>query len=319
MEELVNRNYRAELFGEELYSALARDEKSEKVREVLQELSEGEGRHAKFWESIAMSRGIKLRGLGFLDRLKLWILRRLRKVLGLALVLKMVEAGEENDAEKYYRFSTSQEFTDTERQGFRDIMMQEMVHEDMLIQTQVNVDTVRDTIYAISDGLIEVLASVSGLAGIFSVPLYVALGGLIVGVSGMISMSIGAYLSAKSEEDIRNNALRKARLRSLLEGEKREEDQEVSRTGESVRTTAISYIMGAIIPILPFLLGLGGLVGLVTSYAVTGVATFIVGALIGILSDVSPWRKGAVMTGLALGAALVTHVLGLLAHLAGFS
>lgn len=108
----------------------------------------------------------------------------------------------------------------------------------------------------------------------------------------MISMSIGAYLSAKSEEDIRNNALRKARLRSLLEGEKHEEDQEVSRTGESVRTTAISYIMGAIIPILPFLLGLGGLVGLVTSYAVTGVATFIVGALIGVLSDVSPWRKG---------------------------
>ncbi|WP_252896715.1 hypothetical protein [Metallosphaera hakonensis] len=100
-----------------------------------------------------------------------------KKLLGLALVLKMVEAGEENDAEKYYNLSNSSDFTDTERQGFRDIMMQEMIHEDLLVQSQVNVDSVRDAIYAISDGLIEVLASVSGLAGIFSVPIYVALGG----------------------------------------------------------------------------------------------------------------------------------------------
>lgn len=177
MEEMIRKNYKAELFGSELYSALASGEKSEKVKEVLQELSEGEGKHARFWEEIAKSRGVSLGKLTLLDRIKLWLLKRLRRLLGLALVLKMVEAGEENDAEKYYNLSNSSDFTDTERQGFRDIMMQEMIHEDLLVQSQVNVDSVRDAIYAISDGLIEVLASVSGLAGIFSVPIYVALGG----------------------------------------------------------------------------------------------------------------------------------------------
>ncbi|WP_252896714.1 VIT1/CCC1 transporter family protein [Metallosphaera hakonensis] len=140
-----------------------------------------------------------------------------------------------------------------------------------------------------------------------------------MGVSGMISMSIGAYLSAKSEEDIRNNALRKARLKSALEGTEIEKEPNESRTGESVKTTAISYISGAIIPVIPFLMGLNGYLGLITSYLATGTATFVVGSLIGILSDVSPWKKGGVMTGLALGAALITHVLGLLAHLAGLS
>ncbi|QKR00318.1 ferritin, CCC1 [Metallosphaera tengchongensis] len=311
MEQLVRSNFKSEIFGKELYSALAETEKDEKVREVLEELAEGEGNHADFWRKLAEARGIELEGLGLWERFKLWLLTRLRRVLGLALTLKIAESGESNDAEKYHELSQSGEFSDSERQGFRDIMMQELMHEDLLIQSQVNVDSVRESIYAVSDGLIEVLASVSGLAGIFSVPLYVALGGLIVGVSGMISMSIGAYLSSKSEEDIKNNAKRKA----LLKGE--EVEDEKSRAGESVKTTAISYILGAIVPVIPFLLGLQGLLGLFMSYAITGGVTFLVGSLIGLLSDVSPWRKGALMTGLALGAALVTHLLGILAHMAG--
>ncbi|AEB95675.1 MAG: VIT1/CCC1 family protein [Metallosphaera sp.] len=313
MEKLVQRNYKAELLGSELYASLASIEKDEKVKEVLRELAEGEANHAKFWESIAQSRGIRLGNLGVMDRIKIRLLLKVRKVLGVALALKLVEAGEENDAEKYYKLSTSPEFSDTEREGFKNIMMQELVHEDLLIQNQINVDSIRDSIYAVSDGLIEVLASVSGLAGIFPNPLYVAIGGLIVGVSGMISMSIGAYLSSKSEEDIRNNALRRARLKN----QETDQAEANSRTKESVRTTAISYIIGALVPIIPFILGLKGNPGLLTAYAITGASTFMVGSLIGIVSDVNPWKRGALMTGLALGAALLTHGLGVLAHLEG--
>ncbi|WP_252896716.1 ferritin family protein [Metallosphaera hakonensis] len=82
MEEMIRKNYKAELFGSELYSALASGEKSEKVKEVLQELSEGEGKHARFWEEIAKSRGVSLGKLTLLDRIKLWLLKRLRSFLG---------------------------------------------------------------------------------------------------------------------------------------------------------------------------------------------------------------------------------------------
>jgi len=318
MDEIVRKNYRAELFDHRFYSSLAEKEESPKVKDVLSELARGELEHSNFWRKVAERRGVRLEGLGIRDRVRLFLLSKLRRVVGLTVVLKIAEFGEEEDAEKYYALSKAEGFTDTERKGLEDIMMQELVHEDLLIQTQLDVNKVRDAIYAVSDGLIEVLAAVSGLAGLFPSPLFVALGGLIVGVSGMISMSIGAYLSSKSEEDIRKNAERKARLRRALEGNMVEEKrEEQSRAEESVRTTAISYILGALIPVIPFFLGLEGLAGLLSSYLLTGGTTFVVGALIGLLSDVSPWRKGAVMSGLALGAALVTHGLGLLAHTAG--
>lgn len=318
MEEVVKKNYRTELFDHQFYFTLAEKERSPKVREVLRELAEGELGHARFWERVASRRGVRLEGLGVKERVKLFLLSKLRRVVGLTVVLKMAEFGEEEDAEKYHALSKNEEFNDTERKELEDIMMQELIHEDLLIQTQLNVDKVRDVIYAVSDGLIEVLAAVSGLAGLFTSPLFVAIGGLIVGISGMISMTIGAYLSSKSEEDIRRSSEKKARLRSSLEGKRLGEGSaEVSRASESVKTTALSYITGAIVPVIPFLLGLGGLFGLLSSYILTGAVTFVVGAMIGLLSDVSPVKKGAVMGGLAIGAALVTHALGLLAHVGG--
>ncbi|MQL55625.1 VIT1/CCC1 transporter family protein [Acidianus ambivalens] len=318
--DIVRKNYKEEIFGATVYEELAKIEKNVKVKEVLEELANGEKSHASFWKEVAESRGVELEELGFFDRLKIKILKLFRRVFGLPLTLKLVERGEISDAEKYYQLSKAAEFNDTERQKLSSIMMQELVHEDLLVQTQINADKIRDAIYAVSDGLIEVLAGVSGLASILASPFLVALGGIIIGVSGTISMSIGAYLSSSSENDIRKSKLKKEKLRALL-GQaysSNEGDNEINKNSESVKITAISYILGALVPILPFLLGLGGLLGLITSYAFTGVVTFIVGGIIGILSDVNPFKKGAVMAGLAIVAALVTHLIGIAFHFIGY-
>jgi predicted membrane protein (TIGR00267 family) len=317
--ELIRKNYKEELFGATVYEELAKTEKNVKVKEVLEELANGERSHASFWKEVAESRGVELEELGFSDRLKIKILKLFRRVFGLPLTLKLVERGEISDAEKYYQLSRAAEFNDTERQKLSSIMMQELVHEDLLVQTQINADKIRDAIYAVSDGLIEVLAGVSGLSSILASPFLVALGGIIIGVSGTISMSIGAYLSSSSENDIRKSKLKKEKLRTLLgQAYSSEGNNEINKNSESVKITAISYILGALVPILPFLLGLGGLLGLITSYAFTGVVTFIVGGIIGILSDVNPFKKGAVMAGLAIVAALVTHLIGIAFHFIGY-
>jgi predicted membrane protein (TIGR00267 family) len=196
-------------------------------------------------------------------------------------------------------------FSDTEKEEINKIKMEELYHEDLLVQTQINIDKIRDSIYAMSDGLIEVLAGVSGLSGVFNTPILVALGGLIIGISGTISMSIGAYLSSQSETDIEKSSLRKLGKTS----------QDSEKPKESVTTTAISYIIGALIPVLPFLAGLSGIVGILVAYTVTGLATFVVGNIIGLLSDVNPAKKGLQMTVLAIAAALVTHAIGSLLHI----
>lgn len=308
--EIVKKNYKTEIFDYILYQQLAKDEKDQKVREILQELANGEKSHSEFWKSVAESRGIELENLNFSDKLKLFLLKIFKKIFGLPLTIKLAEMGEISDAEKYYQLSKEAEFNDTEKQKLLDIMNQELVHEQVLTQTQIHVERIRDAIYAISDGLIEVLAGVSGLDSVLNTPFLVALGGLIIGVSGMISMSIGAYLSSSSEEDIKKNKLKE------LKGEESKETQ--SETNESVKVTAISYIIGALVPIIPFLAGVPGLYGLVASYVVTGISTLIVGSIIGILSNVNPLKKAATMTGLAIGAALLTHGIGYVFHIAGY-
>jgi len=92
-------------------------------------------------------------------------------------------------------------FSSEEKQRLKDIMVDEAVHEKVL--GNVEAKSVGDFVYGISDGLVEVLAAVSGLSGAISSPLFVAVGGLIVGVSGTLSMAIGAYLSTKSEKDVK--------------------------------------------------------------------------------------------------------------------
>ncbi len=316
--EIVRKNYKEEILGATVYGELAKIEKNPKVKEVLEELANGERSHASFWKEVADSRGIKLDELGFLDKLKIRLFKLFRRVFSLPLTLKLVERGEISDAEKYYQLAKVAEFNDTERQKLSSIMMQELVHEDLLVQTQINADKIRDSIYAVSDGLIEVLAGVSGLSSILATPFLVALGGLIIGISGTISMSIGAYLSSSSENDIRKSKLKKEKLKALLGHVYSETEDEKNKDSESVKITAISYILGALVPILPFLLGLGGILGLVTSYAFTGVVTFMVGGIIGLLSDVNPFKKGLIMTGLAIGAALVTHAIGIAFHFIGY-
>jgi len=81
------------------------------------------------------------------------------------------------------------------RRRLDDVLKDEIAHEYTLMSQEFRVESVRDVIYGVSDGLIEVLAVVSGFSGAFTSSLIVAVAGMIVGLSGALSMAVGAYLS----------------------------------------------------------------------------------------------------------------------------
>ncbi|WP_422398123.1 VIT1/CCC1 transporter family protein [Sulfolobus tengchongensis] len=344
MDKTILENYKEELFDHEVYSRLAQIEKDEKLRKTLIKLAEMEGKHAEFWKTVAEKRGLRTkRKLPILDKIRLYFYLTLRRVLGLDMTIKVLESGEEDDVEKYRKLSEKEDFTEEERKELKNIMVDEMVHEKVL--GNVEAKSIGDFVYGISDGLVEVLAAVSGLSGAISSPLFVALGGLIVGASGTLSMAIGAYLSTKSEKDVKVQERRKLELEKSIDQNavqlrlvnfftelgvnvnlaKRVSTSLVNVAEDilypevrenpirSALITGLSYITGAIIPIIPYLIGLSGVVGLISSYIVAGISTLIVGSIIGILSGISPIKKGAQMTTLALLAALATHGLGYLA------
>lgn len=71
------------------------------------------------------------------------------------------------------------------------------------------------------------------------------------------------------------------------------------------------FASGAIVPVLPYLFGLDGLVAVVVATALVGVALLVTGAVVGLLSGTSPLTRALRQIAIGLGAAVVTYVLGL--------
>lgn len=343
--EIVRHSYKDEVMGHILYENLAKVESEGEVKKVLKRLSEIERSHAEFWKKMAEARNIKLSGLGLLEKIRLKFYVFTRRIFGTMLIIKLLEREERDDIKKYKALLSRRDITLAEKKELEKILVDEIVHEEMLSITEAKAKDIGDFVYGISDGLIEVLAAVSGLAGVLVNPLLIAIGGLIVGLSGTLSMSIGAYLSTKSKVEIANAKRRKVEVQKevdskiVLENLKRSleslglkaKDAEAIAPRlynvaediiapvsfesplKSAGITAASYIIGAIIPVLPFIIGLSGIMGLIISYLVTGLSTLVIGYIIGLLSESNPTRKGLEMAGLAIGAAIVTHIIGVLA------
>lgn len=72
------------------------------------------------------------------------------------------------------------------------------------------------------------------------------------------------------------------------------------------------FATGALIPILPYLVGATGLTALIVAAVLVGLALLVTGSITGLLSGASPLRRGLRQLAIGYGAALVTYVLGLL-------
>lgn len=76
-------------------------------------------------------------------------------------------------------------------------------------------------------------------------------------------------------------------------------------------TSFVFFASGAIIPVLPWLLGLTGTVAVVIALVLVGVALLVTGAFVGILSGAPPLRRALRQLAIGFGAAAVTYLLGL--------
>nr|WP_262364428.1 VIT1/CCC1 family protein [Arthrobacter echini] len=95
-----------------------------------------------------------------------------------------------------------------------------------------------------------------------------------------------------------------------------EEDlPEYESVGTGLGAAASSFCFfatGAIIPVLPYLLGLDGVTAVVLACVLVGLALLSTGAVVALLSGASPLRLALRQLGIGLGAAAVTYLLGLL-------
>ena len=310
------RYYRDELTDELFYRTLASRLKDRWLSENLLRLSAIEKKHSNFWKDLLVSKGIDTGRIGS-RRFKVWLMVRLSRIIGTPLTVKLLENGEVESVASYRDFS--REYSERPEIGniIEGIIKDEVEHESVfssaIDRSRIKIERNRSMIYGISDGLVEILATLAGLTAIISAHDLVALGGTVVAVSGIVSMSVGAYLSKNSESQMRISEERK---RSILSNEPAVEGKIERYKHEAINSglnTGAFYALGAAIPIIPFVF-LNDFPAIIISVILVGITQAFSNGIVA-LSVGQPVRRESIKSAsLALMAALISFLVGQAFH-----
>jgi vacuolar iron transporter family protein len=335
------RRWRRYLAAERAEAAVYRDlaaRRSGEEREILLALADAEGRHEQHWLDLLGDRAgaprsdLRTRLLGFLAR-------RFGSVFVLALAQR-AEARSPYDAD----------IDATEQMAADERIHEEVVRALAARGRQRLSGTFRAAVFGANDGLVSNLALVLGISAA-GVPNHVVLLTGIAGLlAGALSMGAGEYVSVRSQRELLDattpNALGEealphldvnanelalvyrargmpadeaaAHARDIIDGIERmprPTGDEHASVGSAIGAAASSFAFfasGAVIPVLPYLLGAEGLTAVLLSAVLVGVALLGTGSVVGLLSGTSPVTRALRQLAIGYGAAAATYLLGLL-------
>ncbi|BAB59165.1 hypothetical protein [Thermoplasma volcanium GSS1] len=307
--------YRDELTDMNFYSKLSRTIKDDYLRENLSKLSEIEREHSEFWKENMKRFGIKYSNR--YNRFKVTFLLLARYFLGNFLTARLLEHGEISTVSVYSDYLKKKDLDEDFRARLSKILDEEINHEEIfekaMEKSQDTVERNKDVIYGISDGLVEVLAALAGLTSIIENNIDIALGGLVVGISGTASMTIGAYLSKKSETEYKLVEEEKR----ILFRRKKKDPEYVDKIKAESKTSALyvglSYILGSAVPILPFVF-LHKYLALILSIILVFIVQGIANAMVALSVNVRVMKMAIRASSLALLAAAITFFVGFAFH-----
>ncbi len=306
----IKKYYIGELNDSKIYEELAKYEKNKTFSEKLKNLSTMEKYHAEFYKNLLKKRNVEI-PIKF-SNLIVKKAKIFRKIFGLNLTLKYFERAENRTVRDYYEILDSGYLENEEKEIMKKIIEDEAEHEDFFEQSSYEVkertDRIKDSVYGISDGLVEVLASVSGLAPVIINHIFVAIGGFLVGISGTLSMSLGAYLSSKAEKNYNDSKIRTKKIIG-----KSHEEQNVANPIKSALYTGIFYIIGASIPILSYFF-FSGIIAIIVSFTLVIITEAILGSIIALLTNNSILKSAIENSAMTFFAALATLILGTFIH-----
>jgi vacuolar iron transporter family protein len=249
--------------------------------------------------------------LDLVGRLKLVLLVAVCRLFGAPAIHIVLEAIEVHGVRKYLRVWSAYG-NGPLGAAVRNILEDEFKHEDEVVtgdaERQINPERVRDIFLGLNDGLVEILGAVSGFFAAFGNSLAVLVAGFTVAVAGALSMAAGAWIAVSSESEVRTTE--NARRQFLGES--------LSTTGTaetplaSATIVGVSYLAGAMVPILPVL---GGARTVFPSLFTAGSLIILVSTIVAFLSGMNIKRR--VMTNLLIIAAAVgiTFAIGVVTKL----
>lgn len=327
-----------------LYRRLAEAAEGEH-REVLRELAAAEERHARYWQDKLAELGVTAGEVGqhrptVLTRLLSLLARRLgvRRIVPLLERVEAAERGRYGDEPDLGTGMAADE-----------LVHAQMVSGLAPAWRARASGSLRAGVFGLNDGLVSNLALVMGMAGGNASGDTVLLAGLAGLAAGAGSMAAGEYISVKSQlellegdrppsaEELRaiaaEGSVAQLELLLRLRGLDADEASDIASQSDHQAAAAafarvqpdlaglgspvgaavssfLAFASGAAIPVIPFFFGSGGW-ALATASVLAGLALFVVGALISLLTNRSLVRSGIRQLGIGALTALGTYLVGL--------
>ncbi|WP_338890014.1 VIT1/CCC1 family protein [Rhodococcus sovatensis] len=338
------KRWRRYLADERAEAAVYRDlagRRTGEEREILLALAEAEGRHEAHWRRLLGDRvgmplkgSLRTRGLGVMARR-----------FGSVFVLALAQRAETRSPYTPESGATDAMIADEQIHA-------EVVRGLATRGRNRLSGNFRAAVFGANDGLVSNLALVLGISGSGVSNNIVLVTGLAGLLAGALSMGAGEYVSVRSQRelleasapdgsareavhhlDVDSNELAlvyRARGMSPDDAETKasrvlenlsSEDAMAAESGvhESVGTgigaamaSFCFFASGAVIPVLPYLVGLEGVVALVVAAVLVGIALLGTGTVVGLLSGGPPVKRALRQLAIGYGAAGVTYLLGVL-------
>ena len=239
-----------ELFDLSLYKAL-RGVTQPDVHDTLDELIKVETAHLAFWQKFF---NLKLEKLDLGRRIKLSVMMLVCRLFGSTAVHLVLEAIEVHGVRKYLAIWRAYQGKPL-AEALRGILMDEFKHEDVLVtaltQRKINPEKIRNIFLGLNDGLVEILGAVSGFFGAFGSTTMVLIAATTTAVAGALSMGAGAFLALNSEKEVKSTEMAK----KVFLGEESEFTPMEEQPLSSALVVGSAYMMGAIVPVFPVLIG----------------------------------------------------------------
>lgn len=335
------RRWRRYLAEERAEAAVYRELASRKTgseREILLKLADAEDRHAAHWEKL-LGNDI---GLPLRPRLGSRILTFFAGRFGSVFVLTLAQRAESRSAYRNDEFATEAMAADEQ-------IHEEVVRALAAAGRQRMSGTLRAAVFGMNDGLVSNLALVLGIGASGASVQTILLAGSAGLLAGALSMGAGEYVSIRSQLELlaasRPNPEASSALADLdVEANEleliyrargmNEEDaavhareilqrlefaavevddhEEIGSAPAAAMSSFLLFSAGAIVPVLPYLLGLTGLTAVFVAAGLVGAALLLTGGIVGVLSGGPPWKRALRQLAIGWGAAAATYGLGML-------
>jgi VIT1/CCC1 family predicted Fe2+/Mn2+ transporter len=261
-----------------IYASLAKIEKDERNKKILENISRDEMAHAEIIKNI-VQKDAKISTF----KVKRTVL--LARIFGVVFILKLMERGENNASKTYRQILKS--YPQLEK-----IAEDEDRHEAELIGmlNDERLNNMGAIVLGLNDALVELTGALAGFTFAIGEPWKIAKLGLITGLAAAMSMAASAFLSARADAD---NEDGKSAIKSAL-------------------YTGIAYIITVILLVSPYIIISNATIALVTMLLFAfGIIAFF-NYYLSVARDTSFWKGFSVMAGISTAVALISYAFGYL-------